>query len=905
LYSTRCLIEHALQDESILDDEKKYIREYGSPILDMFADFTIERNVLHLAPELWKLPAIQKAYLERNRLFHIPEIAYWMEDVNRVLSNSFVPSVADVMRSRVKTTGIVYSTFNENNYEVQLIDVGSERNERKKWYSCFDDVTDLMYVVALDEYPMLCYEDNETNRLMESLACWIEVANAHFFSPSSVNIFLVFNKADLFKQKIESGCDLATYFPSYTGGGADCSKALAFIIDMFLKRIRDKRKVHICVTNALDLDCMKRFWKCVLSVPTLQLQDHMSSKYSTVEDFTLKEEWCWNIKYESSSCLKSSKNNSNMDAEDGSAHYDHNESSCCTFPIAYTDTCNIERLSIGFHSDISLVTKERPNIELKVHSFVLSVRCPKFFKLIMNTKLKNEGLRKIESASFRNVSYGVIPLDFIHHNTLKHILSLIYNNSFYAYIQAAQVTATATATATTTSDQKTEIELICQMNREYEFSEKSEGELMEMYQKLGQNAQDTRVIVYEDRSPLKRFSVAIKKQLKIRKKKFRRNKKKKNKNNNDNNSYNTIPPVPCDTSSSGSSSAGTSDRVRSTIFDSTPILETTNRSNDLSIALLQLNNHEKKYNYDLRMYGCDPQDGSTIKAHKFICHEYLPNYNSDSDSHVVYPFFNFKSYLHALSYMYSGGAGGEYFESAISGSMDLTDIVHAMHISRLWNFDRDDTFFKSLLLKLSKILTVDNICSVLNEFQYDSIHFASYMVCTYNKKTSMFFNDTLLHKLPVEIHLFIYSYLAVPPVMEQQSLEGNEQLLDLEEEQEQEPIQQPPPSPSPSQPSTTTTTTSTRREYNDIRLLNQDSLVYMLFTSEDFICHLQQYYPDYLYVKTETMSAYSSVRHVCHEFIATNFKQIQQLKQWSEMSEDTRQQIMSDIYQNHNMLTVI
>lgn len=97
--------------------------------------------------------------------------------------------------------------------------MGSERNERKKWYSCFDsNVTDLIYVVGTDEFDLLCYEDNQTNRLEESLDCWSEICNSHFFLPEKVNIFLVFNKADLFKNKIQnSTASLGQCFKDYRG----------------------------------------------------------------------------------------------------------------------------------------------------------------------------------------------------------------------------------------------------------------------------------------------------------------------------------------------------------------------------------------------------------------------------------------------------------------------------------------------------------------------------------------------------------------------------------------------------------------------------------------------------------------------------------------------------------------
>ena len=33
-----------------------------------------------------------------------------------------------------------------------MIDVGGQRSERRKWIHCFDNVTSLMFLVALSEY---------------------------------------------------------------------------------------------------------------------------------------------------------------------------------------------------------------------------------------------------------------------------------------------------------------------------------------------------------------------------------------------------------------------------------------------------------------------------------------------------------------------------------------------------------------------------------------------------------------------------------------------------------------------------------------------------------------------------------------------------------------------------------
>lgn len=53
----------------------------------------------------------------------------------------------------------------------EMYDVGGQRNERKKWIHCFDNVTAVIYVAALSEYNQGMFEDANTNRWVLVLMC--------------------------------------------------------------------------------------------------------------------------------------------------------------------------------------------------------------------------------------------------------------------------------------------------------------------------------------------------------------------------------------------------------------------------------------------------------------------------------------------------------------------------------------------------------------------------------------------------------------------------------------------------------------------------------------------------------------------------------------------------------------
>ena len=57
-----------------------------------------------------------------------------------------------------------------------MVDVGGQRSERRKWIHCFENVTSIIFLVALSEYDQILFEsDNEVaiNNIWKSVLTFV------------------------------------------------------------------------------------------------------------------------------------------------------------------------------------------------------------------------------------------------------------------------------------------------------------------------------------------------------------------------------------------------------------------------------------------------------------------------------------------------------------------------------------------------------------------------------------------------------------------------------------------------------------------------------------------------------------------------------------------------------------
>ena len=84
-----------------------------------------------------------------------------MEDIDRIWADGYIPNDQDLLRSRLRTTGITETIFDLGQLTYRMFDVGGQRSERKKWIHCFENVNCLMFLVAISGYDQCLVEDKD------------------------------------------------------------------------------------------------------------------------------------------------------------------------------------------------------------------------------------------------------------------------------------------------------------------------------------------------------------------------------------------------------------------------------------------------------------------------------------------------------------------------------------------------------------------------------------------------------------------------------------------------------------------------------------------------------------------------------------------------------------------------
>jgi len=244
-------------------------KEAAEKIMNSQEKDCITEDFAALIKTVWEDKGIKATYEKRAKFQLVDSAAFFLNKVEAVSKNDYCPNKEDLLRTRVRTIGIVENEFEIEGNLFRMFDVGGQRNERKKWIHCFDSVTAVIFVAAISAYDQVLYEADNVNRMKEALSLFDEICNSKWFVETAMILFL--NKRDLFREKIKK-VSLRVCFPDYKGPD-EYEPGISFLQEQFELVNNDREKIiytHItCATDTGNVEAVFNIVKDIIIRRTL------------------------------------------------------------------------------------------------------------------------------------------------------------------------------------------------------------------------------------------------------------------------------------------------------------------------------------------------------------------------------------------------------------------------------------------------------------------------------------------------------------------------------------------------------------------------------------------------------------------------------------------------------------
>jgi len=212
---------------------------------------------------LWVDAGVQECFSRSNEYQLNDSAKYFLDDLDRLGGQGLPTHRTGYSPNKSQDYWIVEVHFSFKNLNFKLFDVGGQRSERKKWIHCFEDVTAIIFCVAMSEYDQVLHEDETTNRMQESLKLFDSICNNKWFGDTSIILFL--NKKDLFEEKILRS-PLTICFGEYAGA-QEYGEAAAYIQAQFEAKNKSTTKEIYChMTCATDTQNVQFVFDAVTDV---------------------------------------------------------------------------------------------------------------------------------------------------------------------------------------------------------------------------------------------------------------------------------------------------------------------------------------------------------------------------------------------------------------------------------------------------------------------------------------------------------------------------------------------------------------------------------------------------------------------------------------------------------------
>ena len=110
---------------------------------------------------------------EKRREYQLINSAKYLflSNIDRMANPDYLPSQQEILHIYIPTKRLIEHKFYMNDYNdkfrIKILDLGGQKNERRKWIHNFDNLEGIIFMAALSDYDMFTFDNK--NRLMESL----------------------------------------------------------------------------------------------------------------------------------------------------------------------------------------------------------------------------------------------------------------------------------------------------------------------------------------------------------------------------------------------------------------------------------------------------------------------------------------------------------------------------------------------------------------------------------------------------------------------------------------------------------------------------------------------------------------------------------------------------------------
>ncbi|XP_022241017.1 guanine nucleotide-binding protein G(s) subunit alpha-like [Limulus polyphemus] len=156
--------------------------------LDMMDNYTFPQEFYEHVKKVWADEGVQECYGRSNEFSLIDSAKYFLDKIDEIRDPDYKPSDQDILCCRIRTSEIqkiefqvkVPKKYGGSSQLFWMFDVGGQRGERRKWIQVFDGITAILFLVSSSGFDMKLREDNDKNRMKESLELFQDVWSSSF-----------------------------------------------------------------------------------------------------------------------------------------------------------------------------------------------------------------------------------------------------------------------------------------------------------------------------------------------------------------------------------------------------------------------------------------------------------------------------------------------------------------------------------------------------------------------------------------------------------------------------------------------------------------------------------------------------------------------------------------------------